>query len=90
MNVRLTSEVETLVQSKVKAGLYPSASDLVGEAVRLLDRRDRAGRRRLTEIRENIDEGWFALKNGESVDGEEFFQSLQRRERVLAQKRKRA
>ncbi len=90
MNVRLTPELQTLVQTKVKAGLYPFANDLVCEAVRLLDRRDRAGRRRLREIREQIDEGWFSLRKGESVDGEEFFESLERREKALAQKRKRA
>jgi antitoxin ParD1/3/4 len=90
MNVRLTPELQTLVQSKVRAGFYPSADDLVCEAVRLLDRRDRAGHRRLREIREQIDEGWFSLKNGEGVDGEEFFHSLERREKALAPKRKRA
>ena len=88
MNVRLTPELQTLVQTKVKAGFYLSANDLVCEAVRLLDRRDRAGRRRLREIREQIDEGWFSLRNGEGVDGEEFFPSLERREKVLIQKRK--
>ncbi len=90
MNVRLTPELQTLVQTKVKAGFYSSANDLVCEAVRLLDRRDRAGRRRLREIREQIDEGWFSLRKGQSVDGEEFFESLERREKALAQKRKRA
>jgi antitoxin ParD1/3/4 len=90
MNVRLTPELQTLVQTKVRSGFYTSASDLVCEAVRLLDRRDRAGRRRVREIREQIDEGWFSLKSGESVDGEEFFQSLERREKALTQKRKRA
>jgi len=90
MNVRLTPELQTLVQTKVKAGLYPSANDLVCEAVRLLDRRDRTGRRRLREIREQIDDGWFSLRNGDGVDGEEFFQSLERSEKAMALKRKRA
>jgi antitoxin ParD1/3/4 len=90
MNVRLTPELQSLVRTKVKAGLYPSANDLVCEALRLLDRRDRAGRRRVREIREQIDEGWFSLRAGESVDGEEFFRSLERREKALVQKRNRA
>jgi antitoxin ParD1/3/4 len=90
MNVRLTPQLETLVRTKVKAGLYPSADELVCEAVRLLDRRDRVGRRRQREIREQIDEGWFSLRKGDSVDGEEFFKSLERREKALAQKCKRA
>ena len=90
MNVRLTPELQTLVQTKVNAGLYPSASDLVCQAVRLLDRRDRAGRLRLQEIREQIDEGWFSLRKGYGVDGEEFFRSLARREKALIQQRKRA
>jgi antitoxin ParD1/3/4 len=88
MNVRLTPEAETLVQTKLKTGLYPSATELVSEAVRLLDRRDRAGRRRAREIREQIEEGWFSLRQGHGLDGEEFFRALARRERCLTQKRK--
>ena len=40
MNVHLTPELEQLVQSKVNSGRYNSASEVVGEALRLLEQRD--------------------------------------------------
>ena len=41
MNVHLTPELETLVQNKVKTGRYNSASEVVREALRLFEERDR-------------------------------------------------
>ncbi len=46
MNVSLTPELETLVSRKVKTGRYTTASEVVREALRLLDDYDR-----LREIR---------------------------------------
>jgi antitoxin ParD1/3/4 len=40
MNVSLTPELEQLVQEKVKSGRYLSASEVVREALRLLEERD--------------------------------------------------
>ena len=40
MNVSLTPELESLVNNKVKSGLYNSASEVVREALRLLDEQD--------------------------------------------------
>ena len=52
MNVHLTPELERLVQSKVKSGRYSSASEVVGEALRLLDHRDELFTLHKEEIRE--------------------------------------
>jgi antitoxin ParD1/3/4 len=41
MNVSLTPELESLVNDKVKTGLYNSASEVVREALRLLEEQDR-------------------------------------------------
>jgi antitoxin ParD1/3/4 len=68
VNVHLTPELEDLVQSKVKSGRFNSASELVGEALRLLQRRE--------EIRERIEEGWQSAKRGELVDGDEAFNRI--------------
>jgi antitoxin ParD1/3/4 len=68
VNVQLTPELEELVQSKVKSGRYNSASDVVGEALRLLKQRE--------EIREHIEEGWQSAKSGELVDGEQVFNRI--------------
>jgi antitoxin ParD1/3/4 len=41
MNVSLTSELEEFVAGKVKSGRYSSASEVVREALRLLEEHDR-------------------------------------------------
>ncbi len=41
MNVSLTPELEELVRRKVESGMYGSASEVVREALRLLEERDR-------------------------------------------------
>ncbi len=40
MNVHLTPDLEQLVESKVKSGRYNSPSDVVRDALRLLEHRD--------------------------------------------------
>jgi antitoxin ParD1/3/4 len=90
MNVHLTPELETLVQKKVKTGRYNSASEVVREALRLFEQRDRIRELQLRDIRNRIDQGWASLERGETIDGEQFFQRLEREEQELARKRKRA
>jgi antitoxin ParD1/3/4 len=76
MNVHLTPELEQLVQSKVKSGRYNSASEVVREALRLLEQRDEVFTLRKDEIRKQIEEGWQAAKRGELVDGDEVFDRI--------------
>jgi antitoxin ParD1/3/4 len=90
MNVHLTPELETLVQKKVKTGRYNSASEVVREALRLFEQRDRIRELQLRDIRNRIDQGWASLERGETIDGEQFFRRLEREEQELARKRKRA
>lgn len=90
MNVHLTPQLETLVQNKVKTGLYNSASEVVREALRLFEERDRIRKLQIQELRKKIDEGWSSLHRGERVDGEEFLRGLEREERERARRRKRA
>jgi antitoxin ParD1/3/4 len=68
MNVHLTPELESLVQTKVKSGRYNSAS----EAVRLFEERERIREMQVRELRKRINEGWASLERGEGVDGDEF------------------
>jgi antitoxin ParD1/3/4 len=73
MNVHLTPELEQLVQSKVKTGRYNSATEVLREALRLLEHRDEIFTRRKDEIREQIEEGWQSAESGDLVDGDEVF-----------------
>jgi len=76
MNVHLTPELEELVQSKVKSGRYNSASEVVREALRLLEQREQVFTLRNDESRKHIAEGWQAAKRGELVDGDEVFDRI--------------
>lgn len=64
MNVSLTPQLEDLVKRKLDSGLYNSASEVIREALRLLDEQDRIRQMRLEELRGEIRKG---LESGESV-----------------------
>jgi len=70
VNVHLTPELETLVQNKVKTGRYNSASEVVREALRLFEERDRIRELQIQELqiqelRKKINKGWASLQHGE-------------------------
>jgi antitoxin ParD1/3/4 len=76
MNVSLTKELEDLVADKVKTGRYLSASEVVREALRLLEERDRIKEMRLGQFRKEIQKGVDQLDAGDTIDGEEVFRKL--------------
>lgn len=57
MNVNLTPQLEELVRAKVASGLYTSASEVVREALRLMDEQDRLRAARLEQLRDDIHQG---------------------------------
>lgn len=67
MNVSLTAELERWVQSKVEAGLYQSASEVVRDALRLLVERDRLQLARVEELRRDLQLGVDELESGQGV-----------------------
>jgi antitoxin ParD1/3/4 len=71
MNVNLTPQLEELVRSKVASGLYTSASEVVREALRLLEEQDRTREAKLEqlrgEIRRGLDSGPSETWDGETV-----------------------
>ncbi len=72
MNVSLSPELEKLVQAKVESGLYGSASEVVEDALRLLERQEV----QLQELRDRMDKALAEADRGEVVDGEEFMQRM--------------
>jgi antitoxin ParD1/3/4 len=61
LNVSLTPQLEELVKAKVSSGMYNSASELVREALRLLDERDQVREMRLQALRKAVQEGIDSL-----------------------------
>ncbi|MFN7970979.1 MAG: type II toxin-antitoxin system ParD family antitoxin [Acidobacteriota bacterium] len=64
MNVSLTPKLEKLVSKKVASGRYGSASEVVREALRLLEDRDQEQQARLGELRGAVAEGTRDLAAG--------------------------
>ena len=57
MNVNLTPQLEDLVRRKVASGMYTSASEVVREALRLMEGQDQLRAARLAQLRNDIQEG---------------------------------
>ena len=57
MNVNLTPELEEMVRQKVASGLYTSAADVIREALRLLEERDRIRVAKRDRLRHDIQDG---------------------------------
>ena len=65
MNVNLTPQLEELVRAKVSSGLYTSASEVVREALRLLQKQDQIREAKLGELRDEVRKG---LESGPSEE----------------------
>ena len=64
MNVNLTPELESLVRRKVASGMYTSASEVVREALRLMEEQDQIRAVRLDQLRQEVRKG---LESGPSA-----------------------
>lgn len=79
MNVSLTPELEQFVQTKVQSGRYNSASEVVREALRLLDDHERARAAQLAEFNQELGRRLASPDRGEGADPTEVRKSLQRK-----------
>jgi len=68
MNVSLTPELEEFVSTKVQTGRYNSASEVVREALRLLEEHDLARATQLAEFNRELGRRLAGLDRGEVVD----------------------
>ena len=57
MNISLTPHLEELIRQKVASGSYNSASEVVWEALRLLEQEDQLRVLKLQKLRQDIREG---------------------------------
>ena len=76
MDIHLTPRLEQFVQSKVQSGRYTSPSEVVREALRLMEQKEELRAIQLRELRNRIDMGLAEAGRGEAMDGETFMQGL--------------
>jgi antitoxin ParD1/3/4 len=68
MNVSLTPELEKFVAAKVDSGRYTSASEVVREALRLLEEHDRSRASQIAAFNKELGHRLASLDRGERVD----------------------
>ena len=68
MNVSLTPELEHFVAAKVETGRYTSASEVVREALRLLEENDRLRAAQLKDFNRELGQRLASLDRGGTVD----------------------
>jgi putative addiction module CopG family antidote len=57
MNISLTPHLEAMIREKVESGSYNSASEVVREALRLLEEEDQLRAVKMQRLRRDIQEG---------------------------------
>lgn len=62
MNISLTPKLETLVRNKVKSGLYKNSDEVVREALRVLEQRDR-----YEQLKSEVAKGFHQIERGDTV-----------------------
>ena len=79
MNVSLTPELEKFVSAKVDSGRYNSSSDVVTEALRLLEQHDSARAIQLDAFNQELGGRLASLDRGEKVEPYETRARLRRK-----------
>lgn len=81
MNVSPSPELEGSVQSKVESGRYDSASEVVREALRLLEEHEKMRATQLAEFNRELGRRLASLDQGGTVDPAATRARLQRKSR---------
>jgi len=86
VNVSLTPELDAFLQSRVQSGGYQTTSEVVREALRLLQHQEKHRDASLRELRAKLKRGAAQAERGELLDGDTVFDEL----RGLIEERRRA
>jgi|SRR5581483_10265235 len=79
VNVSLTPELDAFLQRKVKSGRYQTTSEVVREALRLLEREEGQREDGLRQLKAKLEEAAAQAERGELVDGDKAFEELGRK-----------
>ena len=85
VNVSITPELDAFIQERVKSGRYQTTSEVVREALRLLERHEQE-REAFQRLKAKLGRGAAQAERGELMDGDEVFDEL----REMIQERRRA
>jgi antitoxin ParD1/3/4 len=78
MQVSLPPKLEEFIAAKIASGRYSDADEVIREALRFMETHEEWLREiKLEKLRREIQVGLDQLNRGESMDGAEFFKSLE-------------
>jgi len=86
VNISLTPELDAFLQSRVESGRYQTTSEVVREALRLLERQEKERDEAFKQLKAKLRRGVAQAERGDLIDGDEVFEEL----RKLIEERKRA
>ena len=76
VNISITRELDAFLQSRVKSGRYQTTSEVVREALRLLERQEQDRSEAIHQLKAKLQKGAGQAERGELVAGEEVFNEL--------------
>ncbi len=86
VNISLTPELNAFLQGRVESGRYQTASEVVREALRLLERQEQERDEAIQQLKAKLERGAARAEAGELLDGDEVFEEL----REMIDERRRA
>jgi antitoxin ParD1/3/4 len=86
VNISLSPELNAFLRGRVKSGRYQTTSEVVREALRLLQYQERQREESLKQLKAKLQRGAAQATRDELLDGNEVFQEL----RELIEERRRA
>jgi antitoxin ParD1/3/4 len=76
VNISLTPELGAFLQSRVKSGRYQTTSEVVREALRLLQQQESEREAGLKQLKAKLQRGAAQAERGELLDADEVFEEL--------------
>ena len=76
VNISITPELDAFLQAKVESGRYQTTSEVVREALRLLERQEQERDEAFNQLKAKLDQGAAQAERGELLDGDEVFEEL--------------
>ena len=76
VNISITPELDAFLQSRVSSGRYQTTSEVVREALRLLERQEAEREQSMQQLKAKFERGAAEAERGELFDGEEVFEEL--------------
>src|SRR5271166_5115844 len=76
VNISITPELDSFLQKRVKSGRYQTTSEVVREALRLLERQEQERDDALRQLKAKLRKGAAQAERGELLDGDDVFKEL--------------